>query len=104
MRVKFTLIALTSTESSIHSGSHPLGVQTHSAPCKPGSSVCREGRMNTGVPEQSLGSFRCEETILGTHWSKWEIILCLTADLSLVGAEQVPGPAPRDAQCAAVGR
>lgn len=50
--------------------------------------------MDTGVPEQSLGPFRCGGTILGTHWSQREVIFCLPADLSLVGAEQVPGPAP----------
>lgn len=66
--------------------------------------MCREGRVDTGVPEQSPGPFRCEGTALGTHWSKWEVILCLTADLSPVGAEQVPGPAPRGAGCAAAGR
>lgn len=71
MRVKFTLIALTSVESSIHSGSRPPGFQARSAPCKPGSSVCREGRVGTGGPEQSLGPFRCGRTALGTHWGKW---------------------------------
>lgn len=100
MRVKFTLIALVSTESSVYSGSHQSGFQMRSAPHKSGSSVQRGGRVDASVPKQSPTLARCGGTVPDTHWSKWEVIFCLQGDLSHVVVKRGLRPAPWDAQCA----
>lgn len=63
MRVKFTLIALVSMESSVYSGSHQSGFQMHSAPHKPGSSVQRGERVDVRVPKQHPTLARCGGTV-----------------------------------------
>lgn len=96
MRVKFTLIALAPTESSVYSGSHRSGfcmrLQTRF--------LFMERREDGArVPEKSPNTAGCRRTVLATLWNKWKVMSFLPGALSHVAVKQGLGPVPWGARC-----